>query len=476
MSRPGYSLRVTDPFSSELRIIYITWQDHPRQENKEKVSERVTMNNLAVERKTAARIPTEVGEFQLCYYQNNLDDKEHLSLVLGKIADHQPILVRVHSECFTGDVLGSLRCDCGPQLKQAMRQIAAAGAGIIVYLRQEGRGIGLLDKLRAYNLQDEGYDTVEANLLLGHQADARDYTVAAHILQDLGVTAVRLLTNNPSKIESLEQLGIPVAERVALPPSLNVENAAYLATKVERMRHLLNLNGRSPHPLPNGKGGSVPDGRPFVTLSYAQSLDGSITRQRGEPMALSGQESLTLTHQLRTGHDAILVGIGTVLADDPRLTVRLVTGPDPQPVIVDSQLRLPLTAKLLTTHPHKPIVATTETADPQKEAALQAVGATVLRLQPREIGQVSLPHLLVGLHKRGIRRLMVEGGAGIITSFLAGQLVDRLVITVAPLLVGGLNAVGNLNGHGLPQLKNPQTQWLGKDMILSGDVRWADEN
>lgn len=433
------------------------------------------MSDLNVQRQACARIPTEVGEFQLCYYQNNLDQKEHLALVLGEIEAHEPILIRIHSECFTGDVLGSLRCDCGPQLNQAMRQIAQAGAGIIVYLRQEGRGIGLLDKLRAYNLQDEGYDTVEANLMLGHQADARDYTIAVHILQDLGVQSVRLLTNNPSKIESLEQLGIPVAERVPMPAALNVENATYLATKVERMRHLLNLNGRFPAATTQQPKATA-NGRPFVTLSYAQSLDGSITRQRGQPMALSGQESMTLTHQLRTSHDAILVGIGTVLADDPRLTVRLVGGSDPQPVIVDSQLRLPLTAKLLNEHPHKPIVATTETADPQKEAALQDAGATVMRLPATTNGQVSLPALLAHLYKNNIHRLMVEGGASIINSFLAEQLVDRLVVTIAPLLVGGLNAVGNLNGHNLPQLKNPQTQWLGKDIVLSGDVIWQESD
>lgn len=432
------------------------------------------MNNVVVERKTTARIPTEMGEFQLCYYQNSLDAKEHLALVFGSISVDQSALVRIHSECFTGDVIGSLRCDCGPQLNQAMQQIAQSGSGIIVYLRQEGRGIGLLDKLRAYNLQDEGYDTVDANLMLGHQPDARDYTVAAHILRDLGVQNVRLLTNNPSKIEGLAQLGISVIERVPLPPILNVENAAYLATKVERMRHLLNLNGRSPKPQPNGKQKPVPNGRPFVTLSYAQSVDGSITRQRGEPMAISGEESLMLTHQLRASHDAILVGIGTVLADDPRLTVRLVDGTDPQPIIVDSQLRLPLTARLLNDHPRKPIIATTETADSQKEATLTAVGATVLRLPATTKGQVNLLALLQQLGQRGIKSLMVEGGAGIITSFLAGRLVDRLVITVAPLLVGGLNAVGNLNGHGLPQLKNPHSQWLGKDMVLSGDVSWKE--
>jgi 3,4-dihydroxy 2-butanone 4-phosphate synthase/GTP cyclohydrolase II len=439
------------------------------------VSEYVKkMSDLIVERQACARIPTEVGEFQLCYYQNNRDQKEHLALVLGDTEAEEPILVRIHSECFTGDVLGSLRCDCGPQLNQAMRQIAQAGAGIIVYLRQEGRGIGLLDKLRAYNLQDEGYDTVEANLMLGHQADARDYTIAAHILQDLGVESVRLLTNNPSKIESLEQLGIPVAERVPMPAALNVENATYLATKVERMRHLLNLNGRSPATKHQTK--PVSNGRPFVTLTYAQSLDGSITRYRGQPMPLSGQEAMTLTHQLRTNHDAILVGIGTVLADDPRLTVRLVAGPDPQPIILDSQLRLPLTAKLLNEHPHKPIVATTETADPQKEAALQDAGATVVRLPANANGQVSLPALLACLQKHNIRSVMVEGGAQVITSFLAEQLVDRLVITIAPLLVGGLNAVGNLKNDSLPQLENPQMQWLGKDMVLSGDVIWQESN
>ena len=432
------------------------------------------MKNLVVERITCARIATEAGEFQLCYYRNNLDEKEHLALIVGEIDSQKPTLVRIHSECFTGDVLGSLRCDCGPQLNQAMQRIAQVGTGIIIYLRQEGRGIGLLDKLRAYNLMDEGYDTVDANLKLGHQADARDYTIAVRMLQDLGVTAVQLLTNNPGKIESLERWGIPVVERVPMLPAVTVENAAYLATKVERMRHLMNLNGRSPAPIRQPK--AVPHGRPFVTLSYAQSVDGSITRRRGEPLALSGQESLTLTHQLRTGHDAILVGIGTVLADDPRLTVRLVAGPDPQPIIVDSQLRLPLTARLLTEHPRKPIVATTATADPRREAALQDAGAQVVRLPATGNGRVNLPALLDWLYQSGLHRLMVEGGANIITSFLAAQLVDRLVITVAPLLVGGLNAVGNLNGSGLPQLKNLHTQWLGKDMILSGDVRWPEEN
>jgi len=161
--------------------------------------------------------------------------------VMGDVTGHADVLVRVHSECFTGDVLRSRRCDCGEQLHRAMLRIAEAGAGMVIYLRQEGRGIGLLNKLHAYNLQDQGYDTVDANLILGHQADERDYTVAALILQDWGVQSVSLMTNNPAKIESLRKLGMSVTERVPLQTDVTPDNAFYLRTKVERMNHLLML-------------------------------------------------------------------------------------------------------------------------------------------------------------------------------------------------------------------------------------------
>ncbi len=199
------------------------------------------MQNLKVKRMASARIPTQVGEFQLILYANSLDDKEHLALVMGDIQGKDDVLVRVHSECYTGDVLGSLRCDCGEQLHMSMQMIAMEGEGVILYLRQEGRGIGLLDKLRAYTLQDQGYDTVEANLALGHQADERDYTVAARMLADLGVCSIRLLTNNPSKIENLSELGVVVKERVPVESTVNADNAFYLLTKVQRMDHLLDL-------------------------------------------------------------------------------------------------------------------------------------------------------------------------------------------------------------------------------------------
>ena len=213
------------------------------------------MENLNVERRVCARLPTKAGEFQLYLYTTDRDDKEHLALVLGDVQDKSNILVRVHSECFTGDVLGSQRCDCGEQLHLAAQRIAENGSGILIYLRQEGRGIGLLDKLRAYNLQDLGYDTVDANLILGHQADEREYTVAAAILEDLRVRSVRLLTNNPLKIKHLRMFGVPVAAREALEPTVTAENADYLQTKVQRMHHLLNL-GSLPLATLKGTNGS----------------------------------------------------------------------------------------------------------------------------------------------------------------------------------------------------------------------------
>lgn len=199
------------------------------------------MKEYHVQRMACARIPTRWGEFQLCLYHNDYDFKEHLAILMGAVVGQANVLTRIHSECFTGDVLGSLRCDCGEQLHLAMQQIAEEGRGVILYLRQEGRGIGLLDKLRAYNLQDQGYDTVDANLLLGHRADERDYTAAGLILRDLQIRSVRLMTNNPEKLDALEKLNVPIVERVPLTPSVHAQNRNYLDTKMRRMHHWLEL-------------------------------------------------------------------------------------------------------------------------------------------------------------------------------------------------------------------------------------------
>lgn len=198
------------------------------------------MDGLLVNKLACARIPTDQGEFKLCLFENNKDTKEHLALIMGEVEGKEKVLVRVHSECLTGDVLGSNRCDCGEQLQHSMHIIAETGIGVLLYLRQEGRGIGLLDKLRAYNLQDQGYDTVEANLALGHQADEREYDIAAAILKNLNIRSIQMLTNNPDKIKALTRLGINVAERVSLETTVTSENARYLLTKVQRMNHLLN--------------------------------------------------------------------------------------------------------------------------------------------------------------------------------------------------------------------------------------------
>lgn len=197
------------------------------------------MSQTSVTRTATARIPTRYGDFQLCYYTNTLDDKEHLAFYMGELSGAEAVLTRVHSECFTGDVMGSLRCDCGEQLDGALQFIAREKRGVVIYLRQEGRGIGLEQKLRAYNLQDQGYDTVDANLMLGHGADERSYSLAACILQELGVMSVRLMTNNPTKIQALAAEGINVLKRVPLEIPTNAENKGYMLTKAERMDHLL---------------------------------------------------------------------------------------------------------------------------------------------------------------------------------------------------------------------------------------------
>lgn len=211
-------------------------------------------------------------------------------------------------------------------------------------------------------------------------------------------------------------------------------------------------------------------GRPFVTLSYAQSLDGSIASQPGRPLALSGPASLALTHRLRAAHDAILVGIGTVLADDPKLTVRLAPGAQPQPVVLDTHLRCPANAALLRHPTHRPWLLCSQEADPAREAVLSIAGARVVRLPFDATGRVDLGAALSFLAAHGIRTLMVEGGAGVITAFLAERRVDFVILTLAPVIVGGVQAVrGPLaDPAGQPRLREPGHERLGDDLIVWG--------
>jgi 3,4-dihydroxy 2-butanone 4-phosphate synthase/GTP cyclohydrolase II len=195
-----------------------------------------------VQKVAEARFPTKYGDFTIMAYKSTVDTDEHVALVLGDVTDNKPVLVRVHSECVTGDVFGSLRCDCGEQVHMAMNTIAGEGRGVFLYMRQEGRGIGLHNKLRAYELQDRGLDTVEANIALGFEADLRDYGIGAQILADLGLHDIRLLTNNPKKIIGLESYGLKVVESIRLLAVPTEYNKNYLKTKQEKLEHLLTID------------------------------------------------------------------------------------------------------------------------------------------------------------------------------------------------------------------------------------------
>eukprot|EP01134_Creolimax_fragrantissima_P002063 CFRG2063T1 len=533
---------------------------------------------LRVKREVVARIPTKDGVFQLALYSDNKENKENLAIIYGSLEDlasASDVYVRVHSECLTGEVLGSLRCDCGEQLSTAMYNIAQKGLGVVVFLRQEGRGIGLGEKLKAYNLQDQGHDTVEANLMLGHKADARSFEHGALILEDLNVKKVRLLTNNPLKIESLRNYGIDILDRIPmLPKQISVDTLNYLKTKVDRMRHGIQLDSLSintvserpescpvspPQPdSPNGDGpkdvqtnghkncindtdttheqqrqhaldnmvassgidvmqmrkmrlsasndnvrslaskeggvsrSSVPAivsdylpsdaynvsaytvfGRPYVTITYAQSLNGCIATREKKPLSISCKESMVMTHQLRADHDAILVGIGTVCADNPRLTVRLSDGEDPLPIILDTNLRVPTESRLLK-NTRKPWIVCAEGCDKQKVQLLENMGVTVISVKTPSGEKVNVGKVLEILKQRGIKSLMVEGGASVINSFLSSRLVDFVVVTVAPVFVNGLEVLNSPVNIKLPKLESPVTYQLGTDAIISGRPIWED--
>jgi 3,4-dihydroxy 2-butanone 4-phosphate synthase/GTP cyclohydrolase II len=424
-----------------------------------------------------------MGEFDLHAFETR-DGHVYLALVSGDVGARAGVLARIHSECLTGDVLGSLRCDCGVQLRTAMRAIAAEGTGVIVYATgQEGRGIGLRDKLRAYMLQDGGVDTFDANLSLGLPADARRYDAAAAVLRALGVRSVRLLTNNPSKSDGLAREGIAVDDIVPLPTAAHSRNVAYLRTKRERMGH------RPPAGDPlNGSISEVrdvsdllgtptpPEGRPYVVVKLAQTLDGRVATATGDSRWISGIEERRVTHALRAAVDAVAVGIGTVLADDPQLTVRLVPGASPVRVVLDARLRIPTAARVLDERAAT-YVYTTGAAPAARRMALRSVGAGVRTVAASADG-LDAGAVLADLRSTGVRTVLVEGGARVVTSLLASGLVDRAIVSVSPLILGaGRDAIGELGirriGEAL-RLTDRSVHVAGDDLLIAGNVLVPD--
>lgn len=427
-------------------------------------------------------LPTPHGSFQAYAYECP-SGFVYLALVQGAVQGDDPVLTRLHSECLTGDALGSLRCDCGLQLRMALRAIAAEGRGVLIYATgHEGRGIGLINKLRAYVKQDGGADTLDANLQLGLPVDLRNYDDAAAVLIELGVRSVRLLTNNPAKISGLEASGIQVERAEPIATAAHTRNRRYLQTKERRLGH------RQPTgEVLNGSSGRVADvsellgeirvhpDRPHVVVKYAQTLDGRIATASGDSKWISGEGERSISHALRAACDGVLVGVGTVLQDDPQLTVRMVPGVSPLRIVLDSTLRIPLTARILD-QDATTIVLTTERSGQAQRKLLRA-GQVGVRIVASGRGGVDIAAALRLLHSIGARSLLVEGGAKVITSMLAAGVADRLIVGMAPTIIGaGTEAVGDLGtvrvAEGL-RLTQRSLHVMTDDLIVGWDVDYA---
>ncbi|MGB5952052.1 MAG: GTP cyclohydrolase II [Ornithinimicrobium sp.] len=448
-----------------------------------------------VDRVVETVLPTRHGSFRLFGYRDTVGN-EHVALVMGDALGEQPssepALVRLHSECLTGDALGSRRCDCGEQLDAAMSLVAQAGRGAVVYVRgHEGRGIGLIEKLRAYALQDRGLDTVDANIILGHPADARDYAAAAGILLDLGLHTVVLLSSNPAKQEAIEAFGIQVSDRRALLVEDRAENASYLATKRARMQHdqprarsvwqrLLahdvpaQAASSSDRVLLERYGPLAAAGDEMVVGQLAQSLDGFIASRTGQARFVSGPQDREHLHRLRALVDAVVVGASTIVSDDPQLTVRAVQGSHPTRVVLDPTARIPSTSRVLRDGQASTVWVVAEDADVDSGmvAGGDATEVDVVRLSARE-GVFAPAQVLGALAHRGLRRVLVEGGGRTVSAFHDAGLLDRLYLTTAPLLIGdgvpGLRFAGH---DSLDQAIRPSVRRyaLGEDICTEIDL------
>jgi 3,4-dihydroxy 2-butanone 4-phosphate synthase/GTP cyclohydrolase II len=435
-------------------------------------------------------LPTEVGLFDVYAYADPSNGTDHLALVMGDVAGGEPPLVRVHSECLTGDALGSHRCDCGDQLKAAQRAIAREGRGVVVYVRgHEGRGIGLVAKLQAYQLQDDGLDTVDANLALGLPADLRSYRAAAGVLEALGIQRLRLMSSNPLKEEELRQYGIDVVARMSLPVPARPENKRYLDAKRTRMGHVETpsdstdvwrelVAGRLPRTSTDAAGAALVERYapligtgPLVLAQLGQSLDGFIAARTGDAIFVTGDEDREHLHRLRALVDAVIVGVNTLVTDDCKLTVRACEGPSPVRVLLDPSGRAPRTATILSDGIAPVLWFVSDDAEVEPPAEhIEVVRLTLVD------GRFPPAAVLEALATRGYHRVLVEGGGRTVSEFLAAGVLDRIFVTTAPLLVG--DGVPGLRFDGTDRLSDalraPARRFtLGQDVCIELDLAAA---
>lgn len=429
-------------------------------------------------------LPTPHGTFEVRAFERN--DDIYVAMVLGDPEGRDDFLVRLHSECLTGDALGSLRCDCGIQLRLGLRMIAANGSGVLLYATgHEGRGIGLVNKLKAYVAQDAGADTVDANTHLGLPVDSRDYTEAAGVLREMGIRSVRLLTNNPAKVQGLIGAGIPVTEVVPIPTTPHLRNVTYLSTKERRMEHVQPTGDDllAGHPEFTALDATALLGevrwhadRPHVVVKAAQTVDGRIATASGDSKWITGPGERRITHAVRAACDAVMVGIGTVLEDDPRLTVRDVPGANPIRVVLDSDLRIPHDARVLDDDAST-IVFTSDESDPATADELRSRGVRVETVGKDHSG-LSVPEVLERLDSIGIDSLLVEGGSSVITSILGSGAADRLIVSIAPTVLGaGTETVSDLGSTRVTdgiRLGNRSLVTVEEDLILAWDVDYTE--
>ncbi len=392
----------------------------------------ILQGRSAITHEVDVRLPTDVADFRLHLYEDD-NGKQHLALVLGDVHEKTDVMVRIHSECLTGDLFGSLRCDCQSQLHQSLEVIAEEGVGVLIYLRQEGRGIGLLSKLHSYNLQDEGLDTIEANMALGYLPDAREYDVAFMMLRDLGVRSIRLLSNNPDKFNSFDKCGVSVTSMIPINPRVTKDNIKYLETKAERFHHIIDLDANSYHSpeiekllrfvnraiAPNGSGG------PLVTLFFDQTLNGQVANPKlSRPPEIS-KELAALRNRLRAKHQAVLVDARSHIFDPLNGD-----GAGPLMVIWDEDLREVERLDLATLPSNLLILAGTG-ADEGRRDLLERSGVEAAYLPPNR----SHGSILDMLWARGMASIIVEGPPEVLRSIMFNEQVRLMIGLVGPYIL-----------------------------------------